>query len=56
MLTVEYVSRDKMPDGHTWALVERSGQTTAYVVSSVAERIARAVYSRASSSPAADRA
>lgn len=53
MLTVEYVNREQMPSGHTWALVERSGTTTAYVVSALAERLARAAYSRASKSPAA---
>lgn len=52
-LVVEHVGRDRMPDGHTWALVERAGVTTAYVVSSLAERLARAAYSRASKSPAA---
>lgn len=55
-LVVEYVGRDRMPDGHTWALVERAGVTTAYVVSSLAERLARAAYSRASTAAASESA
>ena len=56
MLVVEYVGRDTMPTGHTWMLVERGGAVTARVVDGAAERVARAVYSRASSDPAASSA
>ena len=43
-LAVEYVTRDVLPQGHWWAIVERRGAWTAYVVDAVAERTARAVY------------
>ncbi len=33
-----------MPEGHTWAIVERGTVVTLYVIDSVAERVARAVY------------
>lgn len=51
MLKINYVPREHMPEGHTWALVERRGVTVAYVIDSVAERVAREVYSRARSVP-----
>lgn len=52
MLAVEYVDRARLR-GHYWALVERSGVTTALVVDGAAERVARAVYSSSRSADTA---
>lgn len=40
-MVVRYVTKEQLPEGHTWALVERDGVTTAFVVDSLAERVAR---------------
>ena len=45
MLIVERVMKRVLPEGHWWAIVERDGVTTAYVVDGHAERVARSVYS-----------
>lgn len=50
-MKVRYVERARMPEGHTWAIVERGDSVTLYVVDGVAERVARAIYSRARYEP-----
>lgn len=56
MLLVARVDKADLPQGHSWALIERDGVTTAYVVDGAAEKVARAVYSNANRSPAAESA
>lgn len=40
-----------MPEGHTWAIIERAGRVTILAVDSFAEKVARAVYSSSSKRP-----
>lgn len=55
-MEIRRVGREELPEGHTWAIVERAGSVTVLAIDSFAERVACAVYSssnRAANLPSA---
>ncbi len=39
-MTIERVAVERMPDGHTWAIIERDGWVRVLAIDGVAERVA----------------